>query len=314
MKQLKLALTRLKRATLFLALSLGAAAQTTSEVSGVTLSGSIPDPVLVNHSGKTVIAALVVLMDANRHPWVSYCLFTKTTLGVSDGDSAKACGTRESQAKKLRIPIVSSAINAVIFSDGEFRGRDSYEGEGVATQGTFQSNTEMHLQSMRQIWQMAKDGDWAGVKAVADKNLAEVDSMHGRIIAEYLVELQSKQGSDKAVSSTSFLGSLPTTTWSGPLNRLQLVPNMFHVVADWAMPTAHAQSSPFCCTATWPQGGTLDAWHPNVWTYTCTTFMGHSNPCPVQFADAPPEGAMRSNPRPSARSAFSRSNAAASPS
>lgn len=215
----------------FLALGFAAFAQTTSDVPGVTLSGNVSDPMLENHSGKTVIAALVVLMDGNGYPWVRYCMFTHTTLGVSDGDSAKACGMKKTQ--KLASPIVSASINAVIFSDGEFRGRDSYERKGITTSGTFRSNTETHMQSMRQVWQMAKDGNWAGVKAVAYKNPIEVDSVHGMIIAEDLLSLQSKQGSDKAVSSLAFLGSLPTITWSGPLNKLQLIPDVFRAIAEW---------------------------------------------------------------------------------
>ena len=215
----------LKLALTFLALSLCAVAQTNSEVSGVTLSGSVSDPVLVNHSGKTVVAAMVSLMGADGAPWVDLHIFaTNLITGVPDGGSAKAGGRGKHQ--KFDSPIVSNRIHAVIFEDGEFRGEDG---------DNFRERAEGSMQAMRQIWQLAKAGEWPAVKAMADRPLSDpgVD-IYAWNLAVRLMALRVAEGADKAVESTAFFGNLPASTWKsgGLLNRLQ-----FPDLLKWAIPT-----------------------------------------------------------------------------
>lgn len=210
----------MKTLTLFLALGFAAAAQTTN-VPVVTLSGPVADPTLENHSGKAVIAAFVALTDAAGVVWRGQRLFTHDTLGIPDGGSEKV--GLFSKYQKLTSPIVSAKILAVIFSDGEFRGEDSYE---------FQANMEKHLQDTRRTWEMAKAGNWAAIKVKADKNLAdESDDIFVIVLAKRSIQARDKYGEAKAVDSLAHYGLLPTTTWKGGLlNRLRTVPNVFQAM------------------------------------------------------------------------------------
>ena len=214
----------MKALTLFLALSLCAAAQTTTNVQTVTLSGSVADPTLENHSGKTVIGAFVALTDGAGVVWRGQRLFIHDSLGIPDGGAEKV--GLFSKYQKLTSPIVSAKILAVIFSDGEFRGEDSYD---------LQANMGKHLQGTRHTWEMAKAGNWAGIKAQADKDFLNDDDVDIFVItlAKRLMLARSKYGDAATVDSLAQYGLLPTSTWKGGLiNRLRIpqIPNAFQAM------------------------------------------------------------------------------------
>ena len=127
-------------------------------------------------------------------------------------------------------PVIASKVIAVIFADGEFRGEDSHQ---------FQANVEHHMQSMRQSWQMAKAGNWTGLKAKAED---DNESIFGATLARRLLDTRAKSGDDAAVNLLAYFGNLPASTWkSGLLNRLRVVPDAFQAIAQWIMPTASSR-------------------------------------------------------------------------
>jgi hypothetical protein len=148
----------------FLALSLCAAAQTSTNVPTVTLSGEVHDPMIENHSGKQVIAVSVTRNLADGTHTVAHRLFTHEANQLPDGGSVKF----GEYSTHLSSQEISAKITAVIFADGEFRGEDSYE---------FRAEMEGEMQTMRQIWQMAKTGDWAGVKGKAEAKDPDIVSL-----------------------------------------------------------------------------------------------------------------------------------------
>jgi hypothetical protein len=173
---------------------------------------------ITNHSGKQVIAALVVMTFADKTPAVTKRLFTHTADQLPDG------GSELVGEYSRRIPhsfVVGVKVNAVIFADGEFRGEDSYQdAKGATLPANFQSNMEQAMQSMRKVWQMAKAGDWAGVKTEAD-GVGDGNLYAARLLFE---RDRPGAGAAKAVSLLAHWGLLPASTWKGGLlNRLQFV-------------------------------------------------------------------------------------------
>lgn len=189
----------MKTLTLFLALACAAMAQFTANVPGVTLTGPVADPTIENHSGKSVIAALSIFTPADRKPWVQNRLFTHDALGLPDGGSERLGAF--SKYQKFESPIVSAKIGAIIFADGEFREEDSYQDAvGVSIPANFQSDMERHFQSMRNVWMMAKAGNWAGVQAKADAGDWSHDTFGTAVAVRLLEEVDySRQPYGRAV-------------------------------------------------------------------------------------------------------------------
>jgi hypothetical protein len=211
------------------ALAATAHAQNSTNVPTVTLSGKPYDPTITNHSGKQIIAAMVIRQLADGTHTVSQRLFTKEPNQLPDGGSVEY-GTYSNKPMNE----VSAKITAVVFADGEFRGEDSYE---------FQSNTERHLQAMRQVWQMAKAGDWKGIKAKSEEK--DPDSVFAMVLAMRIQQARIKDGDAKAVDSFAYVGHFPASTWKSEtfLHKLG-ISGVYESIASWFVPTAYAQSGP----------------------------------------------------------------------
>jgi hypothetical protein len=139
------------------ACALVASAQNTTNVPTVTLTGDPLNPTIVNHSGKQILAAEVVRQLADGTHTTDHRRFTHDANQLPDGGS-EVIGRYSS---KPMSPTVSAKIIAVIFADGEFRGEETDE---------FRSEVERDLQSMRELWQTAKKGDWDAIqKKAADE-------------------------------------------------------------------------------------------------------------------------------------------------
>ena len=141
----------MKTLTLFLALSLCAAAQTTStstNVPGVTLSGPILDASVENHSDQAMLAVNVAYTDIKGAIWRHQMEFVG--LGLMPGTSQKLHTWSKRQSfNRPGAPATLAAysVTAVIFASGELRGDE----RGDAT-GRFAD----HVRSSRptlNIWQ-----------------------------------------------------------------------------------------------------------------------------------------------------------------
>jgi hypothetical protein len=195
---------------LMLALSLCAAAQTSTNVPGVTLSGPASAPVIGNHSGKQIIAAMLTLTHADGQVETQMNTFIERNADMPDAvaneipDGGSKVWRTASKYQKVTNPVIAAKVAAVIFDDGELRGQDAHE---------FQATKEGEFQSVRQSWQMAKAGDWAGLKAKADWSGANAGGIVGVAAADRLLWEKSKHGEAEAVKSLAHYGLLPGTTW-----------------------------------------------------------------------------------------------------
>jgi hypothetical protein len=242
---------KLKVTLVFLALDLVAAAQT-SNVPGVTLSGSAVDPIIENHSGKQVIAAMAILVHDDGSKEIHRRWFVNKPNEFSDGTSQEF-GAGKHKRLDAR-PVASANLLAVIFYDGEFRGENGYE---------FQQDAEQYFASMRQSFAMAKAGNWAGLRARVQSNSPDI---FGAKAAFRLAEIHDKGGD---INSFAYYGNLPASTWKGtPLARiLNSTTGMLAALFNWIQPTAYAQgtitnlvaydNTSYWCQ-TWPVGSNPD--------------------------------------------------------
>ena len=94
-------------------------------VYGVTLSGSLENPAIENHPGKTVMAYDMKILDVNGRWIVDNQLMATSMLpaGIADGSSVPI-----EKLVEVRFggqgPIVRAALRSVIFADGKFVGAD----------------------------------------------------------------------------------------------------------------------------------------------------------------------------------------------
>jgi hypothetical protein len=271
----------MKTTIAFLALSLCAAAQTskfTTDVATVTLSGEVHNPMITNHSGKQIIAAMVIRQQADGIPTVSQRLFTHDANVLPDGGSVEF----GEYSRRPTSREVSAKITAVIFADGEFRGED-YD--------SFQSGTERRLQNLRQTWQMAKDGQWDKLKAKVDAGAAK-DDIFAVELARRLLEFRALHNDSEAVNAFAHNGNLPASTWKGGLLNKLRIPQMYQAMADWFVPiVAHATPN-YTSIGPYPQSGTIDDYHPGIYDYHCYTYPNPptSYPCPDQLQTTTTEG------------------------
>jgi hypothetical protein len=261
----------MKTLLLFLAISLCVAAQTTINVPGVTLSGPNADPVIENHSGKQIIAAMVILTYGDGRQEVHRRLFVHKSDEFSDKTSKELGAGNHKRAAAS--PVVSAKLLAVIFHDGELRGEDNYQ---------FQRDAEQDFASIRQSFVMAKAGDWAGLRAKSE-SLAPQDSF-GAAAAFYLLAVHNKGGD---INSLGHYGLLPAATWRGsPLGKIpNAMGEILAALANWIQPTAYAQGA-ICCIAsydnsqyfcqTWPYGSNPDCPDPGG----NTPWVGRTGSCP----------------------------------
>jgi hypothetical protein len=215
----------MKALVLIVALGFTAAAQTTTNVPGVTLSGPVANPVIENHSGKQIIAAMLMLTHADGQVEQQMNTFIEHNTEIPDAvaneipDGGSKVWHTASKHQKVTNPVIAAEVAAVIFDDGELRGQDAYQ---------FRALKEREFQRVRQAWQMAKAGNWDGVKAQAEANTGDIV---GVVAAERLLWEKSNHGEAEAVKSLAHYGLLPASTWKGGLlNRLRIVPDLFQAI------------------------------------------------------------------------------------
>ena len=150
----------LKSLLTFFALSLGLSAQTLIGMPDIMLSGSVTSPSLDNHSEKTIVATLLVIQRQGR-PSPSTVTWLHPE-GVKPGGHAANIGQNPHfRSDASDIPVVSSTLAAVVFSDGEIRG------DNPARPGVFQANVEAKFQTHLALAKQANDGQWESVSQAA---------------------------------------------------------------------------------------------------------------------------------------------------
>jgi hypothetical protein len=191
--------------TLFLALGYAAAAQTTTNVPGVTLSGPAPDPVIANHSDKQIIAAMLMLTHADGQVETQMNTFIERNADIPDAvaneipDGGSKVWHTASKYRKVTNPVIAAKVAAVIFDDGELRGQDAYQ---------FQAIKEREFQSIKQAFNLAKTGDWDKLKALSEDNSGTV--VMGAAAARRLLGIHSSGGD---INQLAHYGNLPAVTW-----------------------------------------------------------------------------------------------------
>jgi hypothetical protein len=141
---------------------------------GVLLSGSPKNPIVENHSGKTVIGYVVKTADAHGRGPVVNQLMAHSCMqpaGIPDGGSLYAkgavpvnstVGMLSFTAKALSIgqgqPIVRAILQSVVFADGQFVGIDEH--------GAFDQFVE-RIKAIVEVAILARNGAWDQVEALA---------------------------------------------------------------------------------------------------------------------------------------------------
>jgi hypothetical protein len=127
---------------------------------GVTLTGTLENAVLENHSGRVVIGYSIRLADANGRSAVTRQLMAQTFLlpaGIPDGSSF-ALGKQLEAKPPGQGPIVTAALRSVIFGDGQFVGVDEMR--------VFERFGK-ELKVITEVGIMAKTQAWDQVEALA---------------------------------------------------------------------------------------------------------------------------------------------------
>jgi hypothetical protein len=140
----------MKRALLFLALSLGLKAQTLAGLQerGISLTGDWRNPILENHSGKTILATLLLQVNAKSKKMASMGFFIPSPTsegGIKPGATKAILGNMANPPGFYTVvvgpagftdsPIVSAELSAVVFADGELemRGADIFGSRRVSS-------------------------------------------------------------------------------------------------------------------------------------------------------------------------------------
>jgi hypothetical protein len=193
---------------------------------GVLLTGSPENPVIENHSGRTIIAYSFQTANRNgRGPRDQPLLATSMQpAGIPDGGSLYAKGAMpvnppgpiEGLASSALLtepgPIIRASLRSVVFEDGEFVGTSEY--------GDFELFTGK-MQGTREVGMMAKSGEWGQVEALAPDHLppllgrsprGEDPILHfGRQVAAlHLVRERRQKGHAAAMQLAEIYSSLPT--------------------------------------------------------------------------------------------------------
>jgi hypothetical protein len=189
---------------------------------GVTLSGSPKNPVVENHSGKTVIGYVVKTADQNGQGTVNQQLLTLSVQpqGTPDGGAVYVNGAVPvnspgpmASAAQLRVggrgPVVRATLQSVVFSDGQFVGLDDH--------GTFDQFGK-RIKAITEVGILAKTQAWNQVEALAPRGLLK-EALNGedqivylfrQLAASRLVETRRLKGDAAAGQMAEIYSSLPT--------------------------------------------------------------------------------------------------------
>jgi hypothetical protein len=200
----------MKLMLVLLACALAAVAQTLVGLPeyGVTLSGAA-NPTIENHSGKTIIASLViethangrVMVGRNYHPiWIQPGQALKLAK-----DSAYIPGYSDS-------PITTVKLMMLIFADGEVVGQDPYEN----TSGDFKAGMQKRFQNMIDSANLAMAGDWAELTRRSQLN--DFDHYFTRGPASEMILARDKSGESAVRDLAQKYQSLPGNLWRAKKN------------------------------------------------------------------------------------------------
>jgi hypothetical protein len=185
---------------------------------GVTLSGSPLNPVIENHSGRTVIAYMLIAAGQNGCGPVYQILLTTTMqpAGIPDGGSLYAIGAMpinrpgpmQSPASARIVspghgPIVSATLQSVVFADGQFLGADEH--------GVFELFGR-RIKVIVDVGLLAKAGAWDQLEPLAlspGSPLGPPADFERRSIATLLVHERRFKGDDAADELAKIFSSLP---------------------------------------------------------------------------------------------------------
>ena len=173
-----------------------AQAQTISNVSGVTLSGSGADPTIENHTNKGIVAAFLTYPTIIGDAEPVQQLFISS--GEVPANGSMKLNSLNSREMKRFDSSRKTTLNAVVFSDGELRGLDSLD---------FQTTVEGMFQSTKMAFDLAKAGNWDKVKAKAE---AKGPDVAGRAAARKLLNIHNSGGD---INQLARYGNLPTVIW-----------------------------------------------------------------------------------------------------
>jgi hypothetical protein len=188
---------------------------------GVLLTGTLENPVIENHSGRTVIAYTVVIPEQDGSMSVHQILLTiHMPDGLPDGGLLRVYGNvLVNPAGPVQGPVQSSArevspgqpvtatLQNVVFADGQFVGVDEH--------GTFESFGK-RLKAIVEIGLLGKAGAWGQIETIAPgpfrlPTAPPSDEGHFRqLAAARLVEARKFEDDAAASQLAEIFSSLPT--------------------------------------------------------------------------------------------------------
>jgi hypothetical protein len=192
---------------------------------GVTLTGTLENPVLENHSGRVVICYDVKFSDANGLGMTQNLVMAISgpAAGIPDGGSVYVKGalpinptvpvpSPPTAVSAGQGPMVTAILRSVIFADGQFVGADE--------EGTFEE-LATKLKAITEVGMMAKTQGWSPIEALAQAFVQRpqapppsfVDyilTISRQVAALRLVQTRKSKGEPAADQLAQIYRSLPT--------------------------------------------------------------------------------------------------------
>jgi hypothetical protein len=183
---------------------------------GVTLSGSPENPVIENHSRRTVIGYVVETVDANGRGVTYPQLIAESVepAGLPDGGAVYARSAvpvnstaRMQNPAQVRSvgqgPIVRAILSSVVFADGQFVGIDG--------PGGFEEFAKK-IKAITEAGKLAKIAAWDQVEALAPPpgQPPGGEDTFRQAVARRLVETRRLKGDAAAAQLAEIYSSLPT--------------------------------------------------------------------------------------------------------
>jgi hypothetical protein len=189
--------------------------------SGVVLTGSPQNPIVENHSGKTVIGFVVKQADQNGRGPVYRQLLTLSVqpAGIPDGGAVYVQGavpvnstvgmSLPAQATAVgQGPIVTAILQSVVFADGQFVGTDEYR--------TFEEFVE-RTKAITAVGLLATKQGWDHVETLAPQGLPKqpprgedhIVYLFRQLAASCLAETRKFKGDAAAMQLAEIYSSLP---------------------------------------------------------------------------------------------------------
>jgi hypothetical protein len=192
---------------------------------GVTLTGTLENPVLENHSGRVVIGYDMRFSDANGRGMTQNQVMPTSGLpaGIPDGGSvyvkvAAPVNPTVPMPSPVQVrvggqgPIVTATLRSVIFADGQF--------VGVDEQGAFEQFAKK-LKAINEVGILAKTQAWDQIEALAQAFMQRpqapppsgedhILTTFRQLAASRLVQARKSKGQAAADQLAQIYSSLPT--------------------------------------------------------------------------------------------------------